>query len=181
MNIFITGASGFVGGAATRHLVAAGHSVRAMSRSDKSDAAIRDAGGEPVRCDLENVTAEHLAGCDAVIHSAAYVEAWGPPEAWYRFNVEGTEAMLAAARDAGVRRFIHIGTEAGIVYGQNVHNADESYPLAPNSPYPYCATKAQAEQAVRAAWGGFARGAGSVRMGLCPQCPPQGGLRRMPG
>ena len=43
MNIFITGASGFVGGAATRHLVAAGHSVRAMSRSDKSDAAIRDA------------------------------------------------------------------------------------------------------------------------------------------
>jgi nucleoside-diphosphate-sugar epimerase len=151
MNIFITGASGFVGGAATRHLVAKGHTVRAMSRSDKSDAAIRSAGGEPVRCDLETVTAEHLAGCDAVVHSAAYVEAWGPPEAWYRFNVEGTEAMLAAAREAGVKRFIHIGTEAGIVYGQNVHGADESYPLAPNSPYPYCATKAQAEQVVRAA------------------------------
>ncbi|MGQ7830226.1 NAD-dependent epimerase/dehydratase family protein [Altererythrobacter sp. Z27] len=151
MNIFITGASGFVGGAATRHLTAQGHLVRAMSRSEKSDAAIRTAGGEPVRCDLENVTAEHLAGCDAVIHSAAYVEAWGPEDAWYRFNVLGTHVLLEAARAAGIKRFIHIGTEAAIVYGQDIRGADESYPLCPNSPFPYCATKAQAEAAVRAA------------------------------
>lgn len=151
MNIFITGASGFVGKAATHHLVAEGHTVRAMSRSEKSDAAIREAGGEPVRCDLETVTAEHLAGSEAVIHSAAYVEAWGPPDAWYRFNVIATQRMLEAAREAGVKRFIHIGTEAALVYGQDIRGADESYPLAPTSPYPYCATKAQAEQAVRAA------------------------------
>lgn len=151
MIIFITGASGFVGGAAARHLVAQGHTVRAMSRSEKSDAAIRAAGAEPVRCDLENVSAAHLAGCEAVIHSAAYVEAWGPPDAWHRFNVLGTERMLAAAREAGSARFIHIGTEAAIVYGQHIRGADETYPLAPASPYPYCATKAQAEMAVRAA------------------------------
>ena len=41
--------------------------------------------------------------------------------------------------------------EAAIVSGQDIFEADESYPLAPNSPYPYCATKAQAEQLVRAA------------------------------
>ena len=151
MRIFITGASGFVGGAAARHLVAKGHEVLAMSRSESSDAKIRDAGGTPVRCDLENVSAEHMQGCDAVVHCAAYVEAWGPKDAWYKFNVLGTKAVVEAARAAGVRRFIHIGTEAAIVRGQDIRGADEDYPLALDSPYPYCATKAQAEQLVRQA------------------------------
>jgi nucleoside-diphosphate-sugar epimerase len=151
MHIFITGASGFVGGAAARELVAKGHTVSAMSRSDKSDTTIRALGATPVRCDLETISAEHLKGIDAVIHAAAFVEAWGPKDAWYKSNVLGTQAVLDAARAAGVKRFIHIGTEAGIVHGQHIEGADESYPLAPNSPYPYCATKAQAEMRVREA------------------------------
>ena len=151
MKIFVTGASGFVGGAATRHLAAMGHDVVAMSRSEGSDAKIRAAGGAPVRCDLEDVAAEHMQGADAVIHCAAYVEAWGPKDAWHRFNVLGTRRVLDAAKEAGVKRFIHIGTEAAIIHGQSVHDADETYPLAPESPYPYCATKAQAEMRVRGA------------------------------
>lgn len=149
MNIFITGASGFVGGAATRRLLAAGHTVRAMSRSDRSDATIRALGAEPVRCSLDDVTAEHLAGCDAVVHAAAFVEPWGEPDAWDRANVGGTQRTLLAARRAGVRRFIHIGTEAALVHGQALHDVDETYPLAFGSPYPYCRTKALAEKAVR--------------------------------
>ena len=47
-HIFITGASGFVGGAAARHLITKGHKVSAMSRSEKSDAAIRALGAMPV-------------------------------------------------------------------------------------------------------------------------------------
>jgi len=74
MRVFITGASGFVGGAAARRLKAAGHDVVAMSRSDRSDEKVRAAGGEPVRCDLTSVRAEHLTGVDAVVHSAAFVE-----------------------------------------------------------------------------------------------------------
>ncbi len=151
MKIFVTGASGFVGRAALRRLVAAGHAVTAMSRSAKSDATISALGAMPVRCDLDSVTATLLQGAEAVVHSAAYVEDWGPKEAWFHGNVTGTQNVLAAAQAAGVRRFIHIGTEAAIVYGQHVRDADESYPLAPDSPYPYCATKAQAEQRVRAA------------------------------
>lgn len=151
MNIFITGASGFVGGAAAKALAAEGHTIRAMSRSERSDAAIRALGAEPMRCDLDTIAAEHIAGCEAVIHSAAFVEAWGPKDAWFNANVLGTQRVLDAARGAGAKRFIHIGTEAGIVHGQDIVDADESYPLAPNSPYPYCATKAQAEQRVRAA------------------------------
>ncbi len=151
MNIFITGASGFVGGGAARHLLAAGHTITAMSRSEKSDVIIRNLGVQPVRCELETISAEILMGNDAIIHAAAFVAPWGPKDAWFKANVLGTQAMLDAARKAQVRRFIHIGTEAGIVHGQHVHNADENYPLAPNSSYPYCATKARAEMLVRAA------------------------------
>jgi nucleoside-diphosphate-sugar epimerase len=150
-HIFITGASGFVGGAAARHLITKGHKVSAMSRSEKSDAAIRALGAMPVRCDLESIAPKHMAGVDAVIHAAAFVESWGPKDAWYKSNVLGTQAVLDAAKAAGVKRFIHIGTEAAICQGQHIDGADESYPLAPNSPYPYCATKAQAEIRVRAA------------------------------
>ncbi len=149
MNIFITGASGFVGGAATRRLLADGHTIRAMSRSEKSDAAIRALGAEPVRCSLDDVTAEHLRPSEIVVHSAAYVEAWGPKDAWDRINIGGTKRMLEAARSASVHRFIHIGTEAALVHGQHLRGVDETYPLAFQSPYPYCRTKALAEQAVR--------------------------------
>ena len=51
MRIFVTGASGFVGGAATRRFVADGHEVTAKSRSEKADAAIRALVATPVRCD----------------------------------------------------------------------------------------------------------------------------------
>jgi nucleoside-diphosphate-sugar epimerase len=65
--------------------------------------------------------------------------------------VEGTKRMLAAAKEAGVKRFVHIGTEAALFYGQNMRNVDETYPLALNSPFPYSRTKAHAEKAVREA------------------------------
>jgi nucleoside-diphosphate-sugar epimerase len=151
MHIFITGASGFVGGAAARALVADGHTVSAMSRSTTSDELIKELGATPVRCDLDSICAQDIGDADICIHSAAFVAGWGAKDAWYKGNVVGTKAVLGAAEAAGVNRFIHIGTEAAIVYGQHVVDADESYPLAPNSPYPYCATKAQAEQLVRAA------------------------------
>jgi nucleoside-diphosphate-sugar epimerase len=151
MNIFITGASGFVGGAAARLFLANGHKVSAMSRSEKSDTTIVALGAEPVRCDLDTIKATQMQGIDVVIHAAAFVESWGPKDAWFRSNVLGTQAMLDTARAAGVKRFIHIGTEAAICHGQNINGADEHYPLAPDSSYPYCATKAQAEMRVRAA------------------------------
>jgi nucleoside-diphosphate-sugar epimerase len=151
MRIFVTGASGFVGGAATRKFVADGHDVTAMSRSERSDEAIRAMGAAPVRCDLESVRAVDIAGAEAVLHCAAFVEQWGPADAWRRFNVDGTARMLAAGREAGAGRFIHIGTEAALFRGQHLRGVDETYPLAPNSPYPYSATKAQAERLVRAA------------------------------
>ncbi len=151
MDIFVTGGSGFVGQATVARLVSAGHRVRAMSRSGRSDALLRDFGAEPVRCDLETVGAAQLDGAQVTVHAAAFVEQWGPADAWDRINVGGTRRMLEAARAAGVARFVHIGTEAALVRGQALREVDESAPLALDSPYPYCRTKALAEQAVRAA------------------------------
>ena len=149
--IFVTGGSGFVGGAAIRHFVAKGDDVRAMSRSEKSDAAVQKLGAAAIRCDLESVTAGMIGNAEAVVHCAAFVEQWGPKDAWKRFNVDGAARMLTAAKAAGVKRFIHISTESVLWRGQSLRNVDETYPLAPNSPYPYAATKAQAEQLVRSA------------------------------
>jgi nucleoside-diphosphate-sugar epimerase len=129
----------------------AGHTVRAMSRSPASDSAIAERGGTPVRCDLENVAAEHVGDAEAVIHCAAFVEQWGPVEAWKRFNIDGTARMLKAAREAGAKRFIHISTESVLWRGQHLRGVDETYPRAPNSPYPYSWTKARAEELVEQA------------------------------
>ena len=151
MRIFVTGASGFVGGAATKQLVAHGHQVRAMSRSEQSDAAIRALGGEPVRCNLENVAASHVGDAEAVLHSAAHVEQWGTRETWQKFNVAGTARACAAGKEAGAKRFIHISTESVLWHGQSLRGVDEKYPLALNSPYPYSWSKARAEKLVREA------------------------------
>jgi len=147
MRIFITGASGFVGGAAAQSL-SKNHTVLAMSRSERSDAAIKACGGEPVRCALGSVNPELLAGVDAVVHAAAKVEEFGPLKGFWAINVDGTKQLLAAAKQAGVKRFIHIGTEASIFYGQHMADIDETEPLAFTSPYPYSRTKAFAEKAV---------------------------------
>jgi nucleoside-diphosphate-sugar epimerase len=151
MRIFITGASGFVGGAAARHFVSKGYDVRAMSRSEKSDKAINALRATPIRCDLENVTPANIDNAEVVLHCAAFVEQWGPKDAWKKFNVDGTARVLAAAKAAGVKRFIHISTESVLWKGQSLNDADETYPLALNSPYPYAQTKAQAEVLVQKA------------------------------
>ena len=102
MRIFITGASGFIGGALARTL-ASEHEILAMSRSDKSDLAVKELGAEPVRCDLATLEPGDIPDCDAVVHCAAYVESWGTRELTWKINVEETRRTLEATRSAGAR------------------------------------------------------------------------------
>ena len=124
------------------------HNITAMSRSEKSDAALIALGAKPVRCSLDDVSAAHMSGCETVIHCAAAVDEWAPWAYFRRVNIGGTKNTLAAARATGAKRFIHIGTESALFYGQHMRGIDETYPLCFKSPFPYGQTKAYAEQAV---------------------------------
>jgi nucleoside-diphosphate-sugar epimerase len=157
MKVFVTGASGFVGGAAVRRFVAAGYEVMAMSRSDEADDRIRALGATPVCCDLQTVAATDIKGADIVVHAAAFMGPWATDEVWEKTNVTGTKRMLAASSSAHVRRFIHISTDAVVFHGQHIHDGDETMPLALHSPYPYCRSTARAEKAVIEA-NGFPKG-----------------------
>jgi len=163
--VFVTGGSGFVGSHAIEHLVARGHEVRAMARSARSAEVVTSFGATPVRCDLDTLDASHLAGCDAVVHAAAFVEEWGTREAFWRANVEGTERLLKAARTAGVRRFVHVGTEAAVFDGtRDLIAIDETLEPPTRHRFLYSETKAAAEARVLGANEvGFATGsAGSA-------------------
>jgi nucleoside-diphosphate-sugar epimerase len=150
---FVTGGSGFIGGRLIERLVGDGWTVKALARSEGSAKAVRDLGAEPVKGDLDDVSAmrEGARGADVVHHAAARLGSWGPWEEFAHINVAGTHNVLRAAREAGVPRFVHVGTEAALMAGKPLVNVDERSPLRPDSPAPYSASKALAEQAVRQA------------------------------
>ncbi|MEK6805602.1 MAG: NAD-dependent epimerase/dehydratase family protein [Pseudomonadota bacterium] len=153
---FITGGSGFVGRHLIKTLIARGESVRALARSESSQAIVRKLGATVVAGDLDSIEAmmQGMNGCDFVVHAAAEVQEWGPRDRYQRVNVDGTRNVIDAARRAKVKRLVHIGTEAPFARGKPIVNIDESVPL-PETPLPrYPATKAAAEKLVRAANGG---------------------------
>lgn len=147
---FVTGGSGFIGGALIRRLVADGCTVRALARSDASAGVVSERGAEAVRGDLDDGAsmAAGAAGCEVAFHCAAHLGDWGSRADFERGNVQGTRNALAAARQAGVRRFVHVGTEAALLAGQPLVEADERAPLRFDSPALYSSTKARAEEAV---------------------------------
>lgn len=121
-DVFLTGASGFLGSHLLRELVAAGHRVRALSRRPETDAAITAQGATPVRVSLADTDALHRAldGCEAAFHAAANTSMWRPhADAQIATNVTGTERLLRAAERAGVRAFAH--TSSVSAYSHLVH------------------------------------------------------------
>jgi nucleoside-diphosphate-sugar epimerase len=147
---FVTGGSGFVGGRLIERLRSEEVAVRALARSAAAAERVRALGAEPVEGDLANTSAMRAGadGCELAFHAAATLGDWGTREDFERGNVQGTSNALAACAQAGVRRFVHVGTEAAVLAGEPLVNADESAPLRPDSPVLYSATKAVAERAV---------------------------------
>jgi nucleoside-diphosphate-sugar epimerase len=153
MKAYVTGGSGFVGRNLIRALCGRGYRVVAAARSDQAARVVQSVGAEPARADLSDpkALAAGMAGCAFVAHAAAKVEQWGPIEEFERVNVTGTEHVLSAAKAAGVGRMVHVSTEAVLVGGRRLVQADETWPIPVQPPAPYALTKARAEQAVLAA------------------------------
>jgi uncharacterized protein YbjT (DUF2867 family) len=107
--ILVTGAGGFVGGHVVHALRASDRPVRALVRDPrKTGERLRAWGCEVVEGDLTkpDTLAAAIAGCDTVVHLVAIRQ--GKPEQFQRVMVDGTRSLLAAAREAGVRRFVHM-------------------------------------------------------------------------
>jgi nucleoside-diphosphate-sugar epimerase len=132
-------------------LIGEGRPVRALARSEASAERVAALGAEPVRGDIgDRASLEAAAsGAGVAFHLAAHLGEWGPWADFELGNVEGTRNVLAACADAGVRRFVHCGTEAALMAGKPLIHVDETAPLRPDSRAPYPATKARAEREVR--------------------------------
>jgi nucleoside-diphosphate-sugar epimerase len=154
-SVFVTGGSGFLGRALIGALRERGHAVRALARSSAATEAVRAAGADPMPGDLddEGALAKGMAGCGVVFHAAAKVELWGRREDFLRITVGGTERVIAAARASGVRRLVHVSTEAVLAGGAPIVDVDERapFPAQPRGLYPL--SKGMAERVVRAASG----------------------------
>ncbi|MGH3039913.1 MAG: NAD-dependent epimerase/dehydratase family protein [Gaiellaceae bacterium] len=130
MNVYVSGATGFVGGHVARELHERGADVRDQ-RVDLLD-----------RPGLERA----VAGCDAVVHVAALYSFDAPAEEFERVNVEGTRTLLEAAAQAGVSRVVHCSTAGtcGPVPGRQATEEDE--PPSWDLEVPYKRTKVAAER-----------------------------------
>ncbi|MCW2530029.1 MAG: NAD-dependent epimerase/dehydratase [Pseudonocardiales bacterium] len=124
MNVFLTGGTGFVGGAVLRALLSHGHQVTALARSEGSAAALSAAGATALIGDITDVRwlSEQLVPVDAAIHTAS---PGGPDSA----AVDTAIATAVARAFAGSGKvYLHTG---GIwVYGNNLDISEES-PLDP--------------------------------------------------
>ncbi len=152
---FVTGGSGFVGRNLIRALRARGDAVRALARSAESIEVMSSMGAVAVRGDLDSaaVLREGMRGCDWVFHAAAHTQEWGPRELFDRVTVDGTRNVITAAKAAGVRRLIHVSSEAALLDGSPMVRVNETRPL-PARPFQYYpASKTASEALVRAANG----------------------------
>jgi nucleoside-diphosphate-sugar epimerase len=153
VNLLITGGTGFLGKRLIPQLIAEGHRVKALARSRASAEAVRRLGAEPVEGDLDRPRKLTLPPVDAAVHAAAYFRLAGPRRPYFTTNVEGTRALLAAAKKAGIKHFVAVGAAAVIMddRGSPIVNADEAAPTYPKSFSAYVASKARAESLILAA------------------------------
>ncbi|WP_399142389.1 NAD-dependent epimerase/dehydratase family protein [Streptomyces sp. NBUA17] len=140
MRVLLTGHQGYLGTVMAPVLTAAGHEVVGLDAGLFADCVLGPAPADPpgLRVDLRDVTAEHVAGVDAVIHLAALSnDPLGSlaPELTYDINHHASVRLARLARDAGVQRFLYASTCS--VYGA-AGGGDlvaEDAPLRPVTPY----------------------------------------------
>jgi dihydroflavonol-4-reductase len=117
MKALVTGASGFIGGAVVRTLVAAGIEVRVTARPGNDLRHLTGLPMERVEADLRNKESlvRALQGCRQLYHVAAHYALWAKdPSIFYDVNVTGTRTLLEAAREAGIERTVYCSTIGAI-------------------------------------------------------------------
>jgi len=150
MKAFVTGATGFLGSHVARVLAESGADLRLLVRPSSDLRNIEKLNAERVVGDLRDAASleKGMAGCEAVFHVAADYRLWvRDPEEMRRSNVEGTRAILLAARKNGVKRVVYTSSVATMGFTNNGHMADEDSPVSlQNMIGPYKRSKFMAEE-----------------------------------
>lgn len=152
MKALVTGATGFIGSAVTRALIQAGVEVRALVRPETDRQAVAGPAVEPVSgdlCDVASLRAA-LVGCRHVYHVAAHYALWArDPSVFYKVNVDGTTALMEAARDVGIERIVYTSTIGAIGLPESGGVGTEETPVSLSQMAgDYKRSKFLAEQAV---------------------------------
>lgn len=152
MRALVTGATGFVGAAVARVLLAEGLEVRVLARPSSERRNLAGLDAEIVEGDLTVPAslAAAMRDCDAVFHVAAEYRLWAPdPSTLYRNNVEGSLNVVEAARGAGVGRLVYTSSVAALGTRTDGGAADETTPVGLEDMIgAYKRSKYQAEHAV---------------------------------
>jgi len=145
--VLVTGAAGHLGQNLVRRLLEEGKEVRALVRGARGAAALAGLPVEVVTGDVRDAEAlrDATSGVVEVYHAAALVQT-GDERAFFETNVLGTQALLAACREAGVRRVVVTSALDAARCEEQGAAIDEATPLDPTSAYaPHGRTKALAE------------------------------------
>ncbi len=133
MLAFVTGATGFLGSHVARALSEQGAELRLLVRPTSNMRNLEGLKAETAAGDLRDPDSleKAIAGCDAVFHVAADYRLWvRNPDDMYRSNVEGTRAILEAARKNRVGRVVYTSSVATVGFNRNGAPADEDSPVA---------------------------------------------------
>jgi dihydroflavonol-4-reductase len=129
LKAFVTGATGFLGSHVARVLADRGAELRLLVRPTSNLRNLEGLEAEIATGDLRDASSleKAMSGCDTVFHVAADYRLWvRDPEEMYRSNVEGTRAILEAARKNGVRRVVYTSSVATIGFTSDGHSAGHS-------------------------------------------------------
>jgi dihydroflavonol-4-reductase len=133
VRVFITGATGFVGGHVARQYAAEGACLRLLTRQTSRLDSLTGMDAEMVKGDLREPEKlrSALTGCDALVHVAADYRLWvRDPEQMYAANVDGTRELLKLAREVGIQRVVYTSSVATMGFKADGTIVNEETPVA---------------------------------------------------
>jgi nucleoside-diphosphate-sugar epimerase len=153
MKVLVTGGGGFVGLAVVKMLRARGDEVRVLARGNYPE--VTKVGAEMMRGDIarRDIVFRAAEDMDAVVHVAAKAGVWGKAEEYEAANVTGTQSVLDACKEHGVRALVYTSSPSVTFDGGDALHANESLPYPEKHLYHYGRTKAEAERRVMQANG----------------------------
>lgn len=149
--VLVTGATGFLGQYTVRRLIQLGQRVIATGRNLKVGHALKEEGADFRPIDLTDRAGlvAAMKGVSAVVHCGALSSAWGKTSEFHATNVGGTENVVAACIQQGVRRLVYISSPSVMTRSENQWNLTEAEPLPDRHVSVYSLTKRLGEERVR--------------------------------